>query len=322
MSMMERLAAGVLTAFAIPLAAALLRWAAEGESAVRLEEWRLLGLQALPLVLTLGTAISIVADRLAERLSQRPVPADGGPNPGQHRAGLYVTRLALYMLGGFGAAAGLANLAAAYHPGVPAGDMIPAVGLALGVPAAVLYFHVLLAVQAAAGWLHARKYAARIETERLVLEPCTYERYRAAQAEGYPMGSHVRIYMRELARHPRLLGWGVWFIRLKKTGELIGDAGFKGNPDAGGAVDLGYGLLAEHRGRGYATEAARALVDWAFAHGAQRITAETLPTNRASIRVLKKLGFTMYREDEHLHWKLDAFERAKMKRNGGAAERG
>ncbi|MDX1419566.1 MAG: GNAT family N-acetyltransferase [Rubricoccaceae bacterium] len=57
-------------------------------------------------------------------------------------------------------------------------------------------------------------------------------------------------------------------------------------------VDLGYYLGSAHWGRGYATEAARALVGWAFERlGVHRIEAEVVPGNDASVRVLERVGF-------------------------------
>ena len=299
--MMERLAAGLCAAAAFPLAAAALGWAASGPTDAAWRGALVLGLIALPVYLTLGVAGSAVADRLVWWIT-----AEGG---GAERLRVYFLRFFLYAFGGFAVAAGLANMTMES----PEQADLAAAG-ALGVPAALLYYHVLLAVRSAGGRRHARKFSSPIETERLILEPCTFERYRAAEAEGYPLGNHVKAYISELRRYPRLLGWGVWFVRLKETGEIVGDTGFKGNPDWTGAVDLGYGFLERHRGKGYATEAANALVDWAFAQGAARVTAETLPTNAASIRVLSKVGFQMVREDEHYHWRLDAIERARAKR--------
>jgi RimJ/RimL family protein N-acetyltransferase len=72
---------------------------------------------------------------------------------------------------------------------------------------------------------------------------------------------------------------------------VVGSAGFLGSPTNEGAVELGYGVHSEHRNRGYATEAARALVAWALSHdGVVQVTARSRPANVASIRVLGKAG--------------------------------
>src|SRR6266511_3814277 len=59
---------------------------------------------------------------------------------------------------------------------------------------------------------------------------------------------------------------------------IIGNAGFKGPPDPGGMVEIAYGIVPGFEGRGFATEAATALVTFAFASGLVRlIRAHTLP---------------------------------------------
>jgi [ribosomal protein S5]-alanine N-acetyltransferase len=76
-----------------------------------------------------------------------------------------------------------------------------------------------------------------------------------------------------------------------QTGEVVGTAGFKGPPDEGGVVEIAYGIVPGCRGRGYATEAAAALVSFAFADERVRVVrAHTLPAVSASTRVLEKCG--------------------------------
>lgn len=93
-------------------------------------------------------------------------------------------------------------------------------------------------------------------------------------------------------RDPPELGWWAWLMVLRTDRVLIGSAGFKGPPDAGGRVDIGYGVLDAWQRRGYASEAVDALVQWAFADPrVLRIIGETFPHLTASIRVLEKSGF-------------------------------
>jgi len=74
---------------------------------------------------------------------------------------------------------------------------------------------------------------------------------------------------------------------------VIGSGSFKGPPDAEGVVEIAYGIVPSQQGRGYATEAARALVAYAFGDARVRVVrAHTLPRNEASGRVLTKCGFT------------------------------
>ena len=55
---------------------------------------------------------------------------------------------------------------------------------------------------------------------------------------------------------------GFWVVE-KSAGEIVGGAGFKGAPDADGMVEIAYGIVPSREGRGYATEAARALIHFA-----------------------------------------------------------
>lgn len=77
----------------------------------------------------------------------------------------------------------------------------------------------------------------------------------------------------------------------QRSGLAVGGLGFFGPPDEEGAVELGYGLVPDARGRGYATAALRAAVTLAFAHGARLVRADTEPANAASVRVLERAGF-------------------------------
>lgn len=81
---------------------------------------------------------------------------------------------------------------------------------------------------------------------------------------------------------------------------IIGFCSFTGQPTAEGIVEIAYGIAPGYQGRGYATEAAQALIDYAFATGRIRtIKAHTLPEHNASTRVLQKCGFTLTGEIIH-----------------------
>src|SRR6266853_6726010 len=76
------------------------------------------------------------------------------------------------------------------------------------------------------------------------------------------------------------------------TGTVIGFGGFKGPPGPEGLVEIAYGVMPDYQGKGFATEAAQALVNHAFSSGRVRIVrAHTLPGPNASTRVLAKCGF-------------------------------
>ena len=89
--------------------------------------------------------------------------------------------------------------------------------------------------------------------------------------------------------------WQMYFVVLRRGPNsrlLVGGVGYKGPPDADGSVEVGYGIVQDHRRRGYGTEATLGLVDRAFAvPEVKRITAETYPELAASRGVLAKCGF-------------------------------
>jgi ribosomal-protein-alanine N-acetyltransferase len=75
-------------------------------------------------------------------------------------------------------------------------------------------------------------------------------------------------------------------------GCVIGSAGFKGPPDDDGVVEIAYGIAPGYQGRGYATEAAAALVSFARERvDVRTIRAHTRPEPNASTHVLAKCGF-------------------------------
>ena len=91
--------------------------------------------------------------------------------------------------------------------------------------------------------------------------------------------------------------WLVRAIVLRRPERLmIGHIGFHGAPGrnarkAPDAVEVGYRIFPEHRRRGYATEAVRALLDWARARGTDRFVASVGPENEASLAIVRQLGF-------------------------------
>jgi ribosomal-protein-alanine N-acetyltransferase len=78
----------------------------------------------------------------------------------------------------------------------------------------------------------------------------------------------------------------------RNSRSVIGNASFTGPPDEEGTVEIAYGIVPDYQGRGYATEAAAALVAFAFGSEHVRLVrAHTLPKPNASTRVLAKCGF-------------------------------
>ena len=84
-----------------------------------------------------------------------------------------------------------------------------------------------------------------------------------------------------------------------KEGVLVGACGFKSLPVIG-RVEIAYGTMPGHEGRGIATAMARELVRISRQEDASlTVIAQTLPEENASTSILKKLGFTLTGPVEH-----------------------
>jgi RimJ/RimL family protein N-acetyltransferase/cytochrome c553 len=151
--------------------------------------------------------------------------------------------------------------------------------------------------------------ALPLDSPRLLLLPCTVAHFEAAlyhhtalaellgvaatadwtgSAEATEVLAPARDYLRQ---HPEAHGWWTYLLIHKADQKLVGMGGFKGVADTAGVVEIGYSLMPDYRGQGLATEAAQALVEFAFRHPeVQRVDAHTLPERNASCRILEKLG--------------------------------
>ena len=92
-------------------------------------------------------------------------------------------------------------------------------------------------------------------------------------------------------------GWLLWPVIHTMDKQLIGFCGFNSSypPD----VEIGWWIAPEYQGRGLATEAGRAVMEYGFRRFAfQRVISVAQPGNGASIRVMEKLGMTFERSFE------------------------
>ena len=95
--------------------------------------------------------------------------------------------------------------------------------------------------------------------------------------------------------HWQLRGYGQWALEDRATGGLVGRAGLW-QPEGWPGLEVGWLLERGSWGRGFATEAGRAAIDYAFRElGARKVISLIRPDNRASIRVAERLGES-YRE--------------------------
>jgi RimJ/RimL family protein N-acetyltransferase len=92
---------------------------------------------------------------------------------------------------------------------------------------------------------------------------------------------------------------GTWFqlgVRLRETGELVGDLGVHFVGD-GRQVEIGFTLAPVFQGRGLGTEAVAALLGYLFGElGTHRVFASVDPANRSSLRLLQRVGM---RQEAH-----------------------
>ncbi|WEV29497.1 GNAT family N-acetyltransferase [Streptomyces sp. 71268] len=120
---------------------------------------------------------------------------------------------------------------------------------------------------------------------------------RAHWADDFP-GEGDRVIAGYVTTHPDSRGrYGQRQIIERETGLVVGAIGLFWPPTEG-SLEFGYGVVASRRNRGYAAEAARALVAFALtAPGVHTVHATVELTNPASVRVLEKAGLRRLRQD-------------------------
>ncbi|MBQ3338414.1 MAG: GNAT family N-acetyltransferase [Atopobiaceae bacterium] len=132
-----------------------------------------------------------------------------------------------------------------------------------------------------------------IDTERLRIYPASREQMEAAIAseQDEELKKAYAEMLDGCIRNPDQWAWYARWMIEQKDGTHIGDLCFKGLQDDG-VVEIGYGILDEYQGQGYATEAVQAACRWAFQHAeVKALEAEADAGNIASLRVLEKCGF-------------------------------
>jgi ribosomal-protein-alanine N-acetyltransferase len=93
----------------------------------------------------------------------------------------------------------------------------------------------------------------------------------------------------------RKYGYGRWAVELKSNRNFIGWCGLKFHPEEN-EVDVGYRLLPEFWGNGFAPETGTACIEYGFDNGLKRIVARIHKENIRSIKVVAKMGMT-YEKD-------------------------
>ena len=145
-----------------------------------------------------------------------------------------------------------------------------------------------------------------LTTQRLVLRPVTERDH--AELLGHWTAPDVRRFLFDGAvlspteitevigdstRTFAAAGYGLWLIRGRAQAALVGTAGLRPLEDLG--LEVIYSLAPEAWGHGYATEAARAVVEYALGPlGLPQVLAEVDEGNAASVAVIERLGLTRF----------------------------
>ena len=157
-----------------------------------------------------------------------------------------------------------------------------------------------------------------IHTERLVLR-----RWRDADREPFaamnadpavvehlqgPMSrERSDDFIDRIEAHWEAHGWGLWAIEVPDVAPFIGYVGLWPADAVGpGMVEVGWRLAREYWGHGYATEAARAALEYGFTTvGLTEIVSFTVPQNERSRRVMERIGLVRDPSGDFDHPRVD-----------------
>ncbi|HKJ17031.1 MAG TPA: GNAT family N-acetyltransferase [Xanthomonadales bacterium] len=153
----------------------------------------------------------------------------------------------------------------------------------------------------------------KIETDRLILRPIDPERDFEPLAKALADEETVRYLggkpmsraeawrsMASVMGHWQIRGYGFFSLELKATGEWIGRVG-PWYPEGWPAPEVGWTISPDHLRKGYATEAARASIDYAFNElGWSEVIHVILRGNTGSIGVAEKVGSKYLRSQNGL----------------------
>ncbi len=158
----------------------------------------------------------------------------------------------------------------------------------------------------------------RVRTERLDLAPLTLEEIEALLAgDGarlreltgvlFPRPAAPPPYMTDplpevlerLRARPAEAPWWNWLVFERETRRAVGSVSFGGPPDESGAVLIGYAMYEQFEGHGYATEAVKAMIAWAFQQAGVKQVRTLAPVwNTPALRVAENAGMRPVASDE------------------------
>ncbi len=168
-----------------------------------------------------------------------------------------------------------------------------------------------------------------IETERLILRRPRVEDIELVCAlwadpivtrhiSGQPLARRQAwMNLLSMTGHWAFYGYGGWIVEERDGGEFIGQIGFQKfergiDPSREDRPEAGWVLSPKAHGRGYATEAVRAIVDWADRNLAAASTVAIISDeNGASIGVARKVGYREITRTRYLDSPITVFERPR-----------
>ena len=130
------------------------------------------------------------------------------------------------------------------------------------------------------------------------LRQLTGARFRTPAPPPY-MADALPVVHDRLRARPVEAPWWNWLAVDRDTGEAVGSVAFGGPVDADGAVLVGYAMYEGYEGRGYATEAVKAMVGWAFGQpGVREVRALAPVWNTPALRVAENVGMRPVASEE------------------------
>jgi len=143
---------------------------------------------------------------------------------------------------------------------------------------------------------------ALIAGDRARLRSITGAEFQPPVAPPPYMAESLPVVRDRLRESPDESRWWNWLVVRQDSREAVGSVAFGGMPDSAGAVLVGYAMYPSREGNGYATEAVRAMVDWAFSQPGVQIVRALAPVwNTPAVHVAEKVGMRpvgSYEDDE------------------------
>jgi RimJ/RimL family protein N-acetyltransferase len=142
-----------------------------------------------------------------------------------------------------------------------------------------------------------------------------YQGWERTDPEG--VREEIEVMARRMPGEPS--GWVQLTVEDRSGGAVVGDIGLSPAEGEPGVIKVGYTIAPQSQGRGYATEAVGALVDYAFdTLGADVVRAYASADNTPSIRVAEKVGMHLIERLEHRYgdevWYGVRYERRRDER--------